>query len=353
MSQLDSIVQINISVQNTSVTRQSFGIPGIMAEFAVDKTTVDFTRAREYASTTEMVADGWVDADAVLKAAAAIFRQNPNVPKIIVGRKDTADASWGAALTAIAEENDTWYRFIILPVTTATPNTEYLAAAAWAETQKKRLFIQTLESGTLSGASTTDLAYLIEALGYDRTVVLYHLEAKVDEYANASWVGEGSPFDPGSSSWRYKTLAGVTADALTSAQKSAAHAKSCNTYVTLGGVNITEKGVAASGEYIDVLDGIDWIESRMQETVYSTLVNLRKIPYDDGGIQMIRGLVKSVLDEAGRKGILQSDSIDVTAPKYKDIPQADKMARHLPDITGTALLQGAIDTVGISITVSV
>lgn len=353
MSQLDAIVSVTIDRQTQSVSQQSFGIPGVIGQFLTSKTTTAFTRAREYADTAEMLADGWTTADAVYKACAAIFRQNPTVPKVIVGRKDAADADWAAALTAINNENGDWYRFVILPVVTATPNDEYLDAAEWTETQKKRLFIQTLETDTLNAALSTDLAAQLKALGYERTVVQYHLAANTDEYAHASWVGEGSPFDPGSSTWAYKTLKGVTADKLTTGQKSAAWGKNCNTYTTVGGVSITEKGVVASGEFIDILDGIDWIESRLQETVFGSLVNLRKIPYDDSGIQMIRGLVKSVLDEAGRKGILQGDTIEVTAPKYKDIPSADRMARHLPDIKFTALLQGAIHTVAISGVVSV
>lgn len=353
MSQLDAIVSVTIDRQTQSVSQQSFGIPGVIGQFLTSKTTTAFTRAREYADTAEMLADGWTTADAVYKACAAIFRQNPTVPKVIVGRKDAADADWAAALTAINNENGDWYRFVIVPVVTATPNDEYLDAAEWTETQKKRLFIQTLETDTLNAALSTDLAAQLKALGYERTVVQYHLAANTDEYAHTSWVGEGSPFDPGSSTWAYKTLKGVTADKLTTGQKSAAWGKNCNTYTTVGGVSITEKGVVASGEFIDILDGIDWIESRLQETVFGSLVNLRKIPYDDSGIQMIRGLVKSVLDEAGRKGILQGDTIEVTAPKYKDIPSADRMARHLPDIKFTALLQGAIHTVAISGVVSV
>lgn len=353
MSQLDNIVSVTIDRQTQSVSQQSFGIPGVIGQFATSKTTPAFTRSREYGSPVEMLSEGWTSSDPVYKAAAAIFRQNPAVPKIVVGRMDAGDTDWAAALTAVNAENDTWYRFVVLPNTPATPNVEYLAAAAWTEEQKKRLFIQTVETDTLNGALATDLAAQLETLGYERTVVLYHKAAAGDEYSHASWLGEGSPFDPGSSTWAYKTLKGVSSDKLTTAQKSAAWGKNCNTYTTVGGVAITEKGVVASGEFIDILDGIDWIESRLQETVFGSLANLRKISYDDAGIQMLRGLVKSVLDEAGRKGILQGDTIEVTVPKYKDIPQADRLARRLPDVKFTALLQGAIHSVAISGVVSV
>ena len=79
----------------------------------------------------------------------------------------------------------------------------------------------------------------------------------------------------------------------------------------------------------------------------------RKIPYDDTGISVIEGLVKGVLNEAASKGILQADSISVTVPRYADIPQADKIARKLPDVKFTALYQGAIHRTTINGTISV
>lgn len=359
MSQLDNIVTVTITRETKAISRASFGIPGVIGEFAVDKTTVDFTRAREYGSLAEFLADGWVASttlvpgDAIADAVSAIFRQNPNVPKVVVGRKDALDANWGAALAAVQAENDDWYLFTICPDTPATPTAEFLEAAAWTETQKKVLFLQTTDGNTLSTVATTDIGYQLKALSYDRTATCYHAVAKLIEQAAASWLGEGAPFEPGSSTWAYKTLAGVTADKLTTAQKSAAAGKNVNTYTTIAGASITEKGVVASGEYIDIIIGIDWIEARVQEAVFGALVNQRKLAFDDGGIQAERGLVKSVMDEAGRKGILQGDSIDVTAPKYKDVPSADRIARHLPDVKASALLQGAIHTTAISITVSV
>ena len=103
-------------------------------------------------------------------------------------------------------------------------------------------------------------------------------------------------------------------------------------------VNITRQTTSvAVAAFIDIIIGTDWIEARLRETVYSALVNNRKIPYDDTGIAMIEDLVKGVLNEAASKGILQADSIVVTVPKYEDIPQADKLARKLPEVKFSAL----------------
>jgi hypothetical protein len=121
----------------------------------------------------------------------------------------------------------------------------------------------------------------------------------------------------------------------------------------IGGVGVTLDGKVASGEYIDIIIGTDWIEARLREAVFSALVNNRKLPYDDSGITAVVGLVKGVLNEAASAGILQADSIQVTAPTYAEIPQADKIARHLPGVKFTALYQGAIHRVTIQGTISV
>lgn len=66
--------------------------------------------------------------------------------------------------------------------------------------------------------------------------------------------------------------------------------KTANFYSEVGGVNITQEGKVASGEWIDIIIGTDWLEARLRESVYSALVNNRKIPYDDTGIAMIEDL---------------------------------------------------------------
>lgn len=233
---------------------------------------------------------------------------------------------------------------------------DYKAAAAWNETQKKILFIASSEADILNAGSTTDLAYFLNNLAYDRSVCIYHTAAQENatpSWIESGWPGECLPFDPGSQTWAYKTIAGVATYALTTGEKNALFAKKANSYTTIGGVNVTEQGTVASGEYIDIIRGIDWIEARLQEAIYGELVNKRKIPYTDEGIALIENAISAVLKEAARQGILILDSIVINVPLLSDIPTADKLARNLPDITFTADLQGAIHKVQIVGTVTV
>ncbi len=445
MSRLSDIVQVTITRETQAVTQAGFGTPAIISEFLTSKTSPAFDRHRYYASLTEMTDNGWSSSDPEYTAASIIFSQNPKVDRVMIGRKDVADASWSDALSAIQIDQEDWYVFLIIassvstvtfdidfvvsnsivftingtavtavPFNTTNAQTyadiktqieadianssvtvddvartvvievlggvssasvvvtggatqptgsvtyvnedDFKAAAAWAETQRKIYFYASSSSGILNAGSTTDIAYVMKNFAYDRTVSIYHTDAQGD--AEPSWIeggfpGEALPYDPGSQTWAYKTIAGVPAYTLTSGERTAVLDKNCNIYTPTGGVNVTEQGKVASGEYIDIIRGIDWLESRLQTEVFTNLVNARKVPYTDEGVTVIVGTVQSVLEEAARKDLLILSSIVVTAPLVKDISTTDKINRHLPDIEFEALLAGAIHTVKITGTVSV
>ena len=347
---LKDIVEVNITRQTTSVAVAAFNVPLILSQFATNKTTTAFTRARVYGSVAEMASDGWTSSDAVYKIANAIFSQNPSVNKIVVGRKDSNDATVDAALNAIANENNDWYGIVVDQALVSN----FADVASWVETAKKFAIFWITDVNAYDPSKSTDLASVLKLANRNRSAVVWHATpAGGADYPDAAWMGEGFPYEPGTSTWAYKTLNGVTPDTLLASQETALKNKNCNYYMTVGGVSITQEGKVASGEYIDIIIGTDWIEARLREAVYSALVNNRKIPYDDTGIAMIEGLVKGVLNEAASKGILQADSIAVTVPKYADITQADKLARKLPDVKFSALYQGAIHSVTINGTISV
>lgn len=347
---LKDIVNVSITRETTSVAVAAFNVPLILSTFATSKTTTTFTRARSYSSIAELADDGWASTDAVYKIANAIFSQNPSVSRVIVGRADSGDATVAASLAAIQNENNEWYGVVVDQAMVD----DFDDVAAWVESAKKFAIFWITDANAPDGTKSTDLASVLKAANYDRSAVVYHVQPSAGaDYPDAAWMGEGFPYDPGSSTWAYKTLKGVTPDTLTGSQETALKNKNCNYYMIVGGVAITQEGKVASGEWIDIIIGTDWIEARLRESVYSALVNNRKLPYDDSGIAVVEGLVKGVLNQAAGAGILQADSIVVTVPRYADIPQADKIARHLPDVKFTALYQGAIHRVTINGTISV
>lgn len=360
MSDLNTIVQVTISRETQAVAIASFGTPAIISEFLTSKTTAAFDRYRNYASLSEMIDDGWEATDDEYKAANIILAQNPKPDKVMIGRLDdvgVGDASITEGLTAIAAASQDWYAWELLPP--GTYEDDIKEAALWNETQKKIFFYSSADDDILDPSSTTDLAYFFKNAAYDRTISCYHPNS-LDEtptpapaWFEAGWMGEALPYDPGSQTWAYKTISGVATYALTSGQVTAALAKSANIYTTIGGVNVTQNGTVASGEYIDIIRGLDWLESSLQEAVYAELVNKRKIPYTDEGIALIENTVRGVLSTAATAGLLIESTIVMSVPLLSEISSADKLTRNLPDVTFTADLQGAIHTVTIEGTVTV
>ena len=252
-------------------------------------------------------------------------------------------------MTAIFNEDHSWYGVVVDQAMSAN----FAGVAAWVEAARRFAILWTTDANTPDATKDTDLASTLKAANYDRSAVIYRESLTDVDYPDAAWMGEGFPFEPGSSTWAYKTLKGVKPGAVTDATETALKNKNCNYYTEVGGVNITQEGKVASGEFIDIIIGTDWIEARIREEVYGAFVNNRKVPYNDVGIGMIKGLVKGVLFRAAGMGILQEDSIEVTAPKFADIPQADKIARKLPNVKFRALYQGAIQKTEINGTISV
>jgi hypothetical protein len=217
-----------------------------------------------------------------------------------------------------------------------------------------------------STANTTDnttaltaIMGQLQTLAYDRSFGSWDEEAGVGngdatEYPEAAWMGDRFPSSPGSSTWMFKTLAGITVDSITSIQSTNIRNKNGNTYETIGGVNITREGKVASGEYIDVIRGVDWLESRMEERIYSRFVNLPKIPYTNAGIAIIEAEVRAQLQEAVEAGVIDGEqAIIVTVPKISQISVNDRANRILPAITFEAKLAGAIHKATVRGTVTV
>lgn len=231
----------------------------------------------------------------------------------------------------------------------------YTLASAWAETQSKIFFFGS-SLINIKGSGSADIASVIEALNRDRTVSMYHTASQGDAtpaHMEAGWMGECLPYDAGSQTWAYKTLASVASYLLTSSERTNIIGKNCNIYTETGGNDITEEGKVTSGEWIDIIRGIDWITARLEEDIFAALIAVRKIPFTDEGVTIIEGVITAVLEEAATAGILVKSSIVVTAPEVADISAANKLNRLLPDITFTADLQGAIHLVEITGTLTV
>lgn len=271
-------------------------------------------------------------------------------------QQNHVDPGVATDLAACVVVDNTWYG-LVNPWGSTAMN---MAIAAWVEANEKlfaaadndsRIANLSLSADTALTTSGT-LAARAKSAAYARTAVIYH--SSPDEFADAAWLGKCLPMDPGSETWAYKVLVGVSADLLTTTHRTNILAKYATAYETVAGVNVTQFGKVSANEYVDVVRFRDWLKARIAERIYAKLVNLKKLPFTDAGIAVVQAEILGQLDEGVRVGGLASDPAPACiVPKASAVSAANKAARLLAGVTFSATLAGAIHTLTISGTLSV
>ncbi|QHR67985.1 putative structural protein [Escherichia phage mistaenkt] len=268
----------------------------------------------------------------------------------------TADTA-ASALAAIETYSTDWY-FISAEDRTAQ---FVLAMASEIQARKKIFFTANSDVAALQGtelASASDVPAQLAKSMYTRTVCLWHHSASYD-YPEMAYIAYGAPYDAGSIAWGNAQLTGIEASLqpanqrpLTSIQKSALDVRHCNFIDLDGGVPVVRRGITSGGEWIDIIRGVDWLESDLKTSLRDLLINQKggKITYDDTGITRIRQVIETSLQRAVNRNFLSSYTVNV--PKASQVALADKKARILKDVTFAGILAGAILDVDLKGTVA-
>lgn len=255
-------------------------------------------------------------------------------------------------LTEIALFDNDWYGLILCDRDAA----DVELAAEYIEANEKIFGTVTEDPNCLTSAST-DIGSILQDLNYDRTFVIYNEDS--DDYAEAAWMGLMFPAETGSETWNFKQVSGVVASVLTTTQRNYLKSKNINWFEEYSGYDIMQRGMMASGEWIDVINGADWLKARIEEDIYYLFITVGKVPYTDNGVSMVEGRIRARIEEAIDKNIIRRapeeyDGQDyiVEFPKVADVPASDRADRLLPDGVATCMLAGAIHKAELNIYLS-
>lgn len=256
--------------------------------------------------------------------------------------------TWADSITAVRNLKDNWYALS----TDSHVDQDVLDVAAVIETLDK-IYVFSSQASAVKTSSTSDIFSQIKALNYDRTHYIWSAAADTN-YIECALVGYFAPDAPGSNVWCYKTLIGITADALTSSEANYIKGKNGSTYEAgIGGKDVVVGGKVASGEMLDVIIFCDWLKTRIQEGIWFQQVNTKKISYTSKGAAVIEGEVRRALAEGiAAGGLTDSPAPTVSVPNVNSLSAATRATRSLDGVTFKAQLAGAILYTTISGTVT-
>lgn len=252
---------------------------------------------------------------------------------------------------------------------------DHQAVAAFIEaTTAYHLYgVTTQAAGVLSSASTTDIAFLLNASGYKRTVVQY---SSTSAYAIASLLGRILTVDYTGNNTAltlmYKTEPSVTAEQLNTTQITTVETKSCNIFVAYNNAtSIIEPAKCASGDYIDTVIGSAAFAVALQTAGFNLLfTSTTKIPQTDAGTHQLIAAFEAVCIQFVQDGWLAPGTWTgqnlgtlntndfmpkgyyIFAPPVATQSASARAARVSVPIQIAAKLAGAVHTVNLAVTVN-
>jgi hypothetical protein len=213
--------------------------------------------------------------------------------------------------------------------------------ATWLETNLALGLVQSADWDVKDAGQSGDIATAMRTAAWKRTSGIYC--GQIGMYSAAGWMGGLLPRNPGRATWAHKTITGIDTDALSTGQRTAIEDKNWSHYTRTGGLNVTFESKTPAGEFIDIIQGVDFSTARIKEALFGQLANNEKIPQTEAGITSVRGTVLSVLKQCSGADfpIYDPTTITTEVPKIDEIPTADRANRILPNIRYSARLQGA------------
>ena len=293
MALSDVIVTIDLIKPLGSI---GFGIPLILEENA--STAKSYTECRNL---DDIVKAGFADSTKVYKAANTIFMQDDPPEKIAVCATTEDTSKW---LTDVANTTKNWRQLIVV-----TESETAIAVQTIMNT------VETLPSKLYFADLALDDDTVFNTAEIKRTVLFYCKPTELHPSPVSALIGATASKNAGSFTYKNMILKGIEPQELTETQVEAIHEKGGNTFITKAGDNVTSEGKVAGGEFIDVIDSMDYVINNIEYQTQKLLNSSDKVPYDDNGIALLESVAVNVLKDAFNNGIIAVT--DDGTPDYK------------------------------------
>lgn len=343
MSINDVIVEIDIE--------RPASIEGLGTPLILQKSINQVHPYKEYKELTEIARD-YSESSEVYKKAAFILNQGSSSPnKVAIASYGTEDED---------NEEQQQLSFSAKSIRTITDALEayyykgwhflHLVNATSEETKTAGEFISRKDFKFLA-VEATEFTELAQLKGQHRTILFYH--PVEEELAAAALIGAVGSRLVGSVTYKFKKLEGISPQDFDANDLKQIHEAGAIAYVTKAGDPQTSEGKTASGEFIDVLHGKDWVKANLETRIQRNLAAAPKLPFGHDGISLIEMTATDVLIEGSNNGIIAKDSdgipmFEVNAFSREDAEPIDRAERVYRGLSFNFDLAGAIHEVHVS-----
>lgn len=243
--------------------------------------------------------------------------------------------------------------------------------AVWAEARTPAYFSACTNSPqAYNSADTSNIGYFVQANGYKRTSVIYHNNAQV--YPDMSYIALALSVDyalPNSTlTMKFKELDGIEPSPLTESQLAVLTSRNINAYVAIGNTaRTTREGTQGRDTwYTDSLVNLDNFAEELQVSVYNAFLRNKKIPYTEGGQNILISAAALVCNRYVRNGTFAPRDVEApnteegftTYPATNIVPApitgataSDRGKRLAPPLLITAYEAGAFHKVNVAVSV--
>lgn len=356
--------------QKTSVSDAKFqtvNVKSLMSSLAEKKTDTPSQKALPDESSNEGRLNGLLMRKTD-PATGAMYREYKNLDAVAVDYKEDTDV-WKKASAYFAQD----YHSDRVAVLDYDPSKAYDALKAfwyfnWTfaclskstndpsdfEALKTLSNIFEVNKDHFLVLQTTNLQLYVELTGQNYTIGLEH---DIDQAMDTAFVGAIATRQIGATTWKFKELHGIQTEKLTTQELAGINNVHAIAYTEVRGRGETTEGWVLSGEYIDLLHGVLWVQTEMSGQLEDLLQTNSKIPYDQSGINMISGVASRVLEEATQMGIVLTDDkgkgvYTVTATPREDQSAQDLSARHYGGMNFVYHAGSAVHTITVHGTVN-
>jgi hypothetical protein len=336
MGDIRNHLRIDIEIVPPRRSKKSFGVPLIVM---TDAPLGGSTLVTAFDDPEDLRDLGLDEGDQAFNDATILMSQDPCPEYFLLGKKPAATAM-AAAIANIRAVNDDWFGLLLASRTTA----DILAAArAIQALPDERLFVaQTHEAAVLAAAYNpldveTDVMSQLLGERLSHTVPIYAEDTKSTA---AGIMGRMLPVIPGSETWKWKSIAGVSHTNLLAQERLNLISKNGNVYEFVAGEPMFSNGTTATGLFADDIHGEADLHWQMQADVFYLLKNIGKLVIDQPGLDSIGMTMEGALERKANDNFLSKFRVDasgkvvtpgytVKVPRLESIPPSERTLRRM------------------------